>query len=181
MAGPMPVRLNYVAVVSGVSRKTHGAAGTFDIPLTFSGEPAVECRSSGGNHTLVFTFNNTLSSGSAAVTSGVGTVSGSPVISGNTMTVNLTGVADVQRVTVTLQSVTDSTAQVMPDTPVNINMLIADTNGNKAVNASDVAQTKGQVGHTVASANFRQDVNVSGSMTSADVALVKANNGHGVP
>ena len=137
---------NYVAVLSGVSRKMHAAAGTFDIPLPLSGEPGVECRSSGGNHMLVFTFNNTLASGNAAVTAGVGTVSGTPVISGNTMTVNLTGVTDIQRITVTLQSVTDSMAQVMPDTPVNINMLIADTNANKTVNGSDIAQTKGQVG-----------------------------------
>jgi hypothetical protein len=172
---------NYVAVTSGVSRKVHGAAGAFDIPLTFSGAPAVECRSSGGNHTLVFTFNNTLTSGNAAVTSGVGTVSGSPVISGNTMTVNLTGVTDQQRITVTLQSVTDSTAQVMPDTAVNINMLIADTNGNKTVNASDIAQTKGQVGLAVTASNFRNDVNVTGTLSSADVSLVKASNGHGVP
>src|SRR4029077_18618769 len=68
---------NYVAVLSGVSRKVHGAAGTFDVPLPLSGAPAVECRNTGGNHTFVFTFNNSLASGSAAVTSGVGTVSGS--------------------------------------------------------------------------------------------------------
>ena len=172
---------NYVAVTTGVSRKVHGAAGTFDIPLTFSGAPAVECRSSGGNHTLVFTFNNTLTSGGAAVTSGVGTVSGTPAISGNTMTVNLTGVNDQQRITVTLQSVTDSSSQVMPDTAVNINMLIGDTNGNKTVNASDIAQTKGQLGLTVTSSNFRNDVNVTGTLSSADVSLIKASNGHGVP
>jgi hypothetical protein len=35
---------NYVAILSGASRKTHGSAGTFDVPLTLSGEPAVECR-----------------------------------------------------------------------------------------------------------------------------------------
>jgi hypothetical protein len=172
---------NYVAVLSGVSRKTHGGAGTFDVPLSLSGEPAVECRDTGGNHTFVFTFNNSLVSGSAAVTSGVGTVSGSPVISGNTMTVNLTGVADVQRLTVTLQSVTDTSAEVMPDTGVNVNFLAGDTNGNKTVNAADVAQTKGQLGQVVTSSNFRNDVNANGSINSGDSALVKGRLGNSVP
>ncbi len=172
---------NYVGLVSGVSRKTHGAAGTFDIPLVLGGDPSVECRSSGGNHTFVFTFNNALMSGSATVTAGVGTVSGSPVISGNTMTVDLTGVADVQRLTLTLQNVTDTSSQVMPDTAVTVKFLVADTSNNGVVNASDIAQTKGQVGSLVTSANFRQDVNVSGTLTSADVTIVKANNGHSVP
>jgi subtilisin family serine protease len=172
---------NYVAVLSGVSRKTHGGAGTFDVALPLSGEPAVECRDTAGNHTFVFTFNNSLQSGTAAVTSGVGTVSGSPVISGNTMTVNLAGVADIQRLTVTLQSVTDTNAQVMPDTAVPVNFLAADTNGNKSVNAADVAQTKAQLGQVVTSSNFRTDVNANGTINAGDTGLVKAKLGHSVP
>ena len=76
---------------------------------------------------------------------------------------------------------TDVMSQVLPDTAVNMNMLIGDTNGNRSVNASDIAQTKGQIGMTVTSANFRQDLNVSGTITSADTAQVKASVGHSVP
>ena len=65
-----------------------------------------------------------------------------PTFNGNTMTVNLTGVTDVQRITVTLNNVTDSFAQVLPDTPVSVNMPIFDTTANKTVNASDVGETK---------------------------------------
>jgi hypothetical protein len=97
------------------------------------------------------------------------------------MTVNLTGVTDVQRITVTLSNVTDTSAQVLPDTAVSVNMLIGDTNGNKAVSASDVAQTKAQSGATVTAANFREDVNASGTVTASDVAQVKANAGHTLP
>ena len=60
-------------------------------------------------------------------------------------------------------------------------MLIGDTNGNKTVNASDVAQTKGQSGLSVTAANFRTDVNASGTITASDIAQVKANAGHTVP
>ncbi len=38
------------------------------------------------------TFSNNIESGNASVTGGTGNVSGSPTFSGNTMTVNLTGV-----------------------------------------------------------------------------------------
>ena len=170
-----------LALTTAVSRKIHGAAGTFDIDLPLSGEPGVECRNSGGNHTLVFAASNDLVSGNASVTTGTGTVSGSPSFAGNTMTVNLTGVADVQKITVTLSNVTDSFAQVLPDTAVSVNMLIGDTNGNKTVNASDIAQTKGQSGVPVTSANFREDVTANGSITASDIALVKSRSGFSVP
>ena len=60
------------------------------------------------------------------------------------MTVNLTGVADVQEVTVTLSNVMDSFAQVLPDKAVSVNMLIGDATGDRSVNGSDVAQTTKQ-------------------------------------
>jgi hypothetical protein len=162
-----------------VSRKTHGSAGTFDIPLPLSGSPGVECRTGGAtsDYTQVFTFTNNVVSGNASVTSGIGSVSGMPIFSVNTMTVNLTGVANAQTLTVTLSGVTDQFSQVLPDTPVSVNMLIGDTNGNGIVNATDIAQTKGQVGQPVSNSNFRTDVNASGIINATDVAIVKAHSG----
>ncbi len=125
---PQPQPCAPLTFASAVSRKTHGAAGTFDIDLPLSGEPGVECRS--GDLTLVFTFSNNVVSGNAAVTAGTGTV-GTPTFSGNTMTVNLSGVTDQQKVTVNLNNVTDEFAQTMPDTAVSVNMLLGDVNGNK--------------------------------------------------
>jgi hypothetical protein len=173
---PAPLQLE-----AAISFKGHGMVPyAIDLPLT--GAPGVECRSSAGNHTLVFTFNNNVFAGSASVTSGVGTVAaGSPSFSGNHMTVSLTGVADVQKVTITLSNVTDGFNQVLPNTAVSVNFLIGDTNGNKAVNASDVAQTKAQSGLSVTSSNFREDVTVSGVINASDVALVKSRSGFGVP
>jgi hypothetical protein len=120
-------------------------------------------------------------SGDASVTSGTGSVVGSPTFSDNTMTVDLSGVADVQQIAVTLSNVTDSSAQVLPDTSLPVNMLIGDTIANKAVNASDIGQTKGQAGAPVTATNFRTDVNVGGSINASDVAQVKANAGHTLP
>ncbi len=179
--GPTPDTCNPLQVTTVVSRLTHGGAGDFDIDLPLTGEPGVECRSGGGNYTIVVTCSNTLVSGDASVTTGSGSVAGSPTFNANTMTVSLTGVTDVQQITVTLSNVTDNLAQVLPDTPVSMNMLIGDTNGNKSVNAGDLAQTKAQSGVPVTGANFREDVNVSGTVSAGDTALVKANAGHTLP
>jgi hypothetical protein len=179
--GPTPDTCAPLQITSAVSRKTHAGAGDFDIPLPLTGDPGIECRSNGSNHTFVITFTNQTVSGNASVTSGTGSVAGSPSFSGNTMTVNLTGVADIQTLTVTLSDVTDNAAQVLPDTPVSAKMLVGDTNGNSTVNAGDVGQTKGQAGSTVGVGNFRTDTNVSGSINAGDVSQVKANSGHVVP
>jgi hypothetical protein len=96
------------------------------------------------------------------------------------MTVNLTGVANAQTLTVTLSGVTDQFSQVLPDTPVSVNMLIGDTSGNGTVNATDVAQTKAQAGQPVTSSNFRTDVNASGIINATDVAIVKAHSGQSI-
>jgi predicted outer membrane repeat protein len=170
-----------IAVLAVLSRKTHGSAGTFDIPLPLTDEPGVECRSSGGNHSLVFTFTNNLVSGSVSLTTGVGSVQGSPSFDGKTMMVNLTGVADVQRITVTLSNVTDEFSQVLPSTAVSVNMLVGDINGSKVVNASDIGAVKAQSGLPVTNTNFRADVAVSGSITASDIGLVKSRSGASVP
>lgn len=170
-----------LALVSALSRKVHGTAGTFDIALPLAGEAGVECRNTGGDHTLVFTFNNNVVSGSATVTTGIGSVAGNPTFSGRTMTVELTGVADVQKLAVTLHNVTDSFAQVLPDTSVGVNMLISDASGNRAVNSADINRVQAQAGSPVTAANFRTDINASGSVTAADIAQVKTRSGNILP
>jgi len=96
------------------------------------------------------------------------------------MTINLTGVADAQTLTVTLSGVTDQFLQTLPDTPVSMIMLIGDTTNNSVVNASDVSQTKSAIGQAVTSGNFRTDVNASGDINSTDVSIVKAHSGGSV-
>jgi uncharacterized delta-60 repeat protein len=170
-----------LSITSAVSRKTHGGAGSFDISLPLIGEPGLESRSAGDSQTLVFSFSSDVVSGSASVTAGTGSVSGSPIFAGNTMTVNLTGVTDVQKITVTLTDVTSSDSQVLPDTSVSMNVLIGDATADKTVNNSDVRLTRGQVGIAVTALNFREDVNVNGSISTADVRLVRAALGHSLP
>ena len=110
-----------------------------------------------------------------------GAVSGAPTFSGNTMTVNLTGVTDVQKITVNLANVTDSFGQVLPSTGVSVNMLIGDINGSKSVSASDIGAVKAASGAPADATTFRADVVVSGSITASDIGLVKSRSGQNVP
>ncbi|MEP6822219.1 MAG: dockerin type I repeat-containing protein [Chthoniobacterales bacterium] len=166
------------AVTAAVSEKTHGASGTFDIPL-----PAVECRSGGanGDHTLVVAFTNNVLSGNATLSTGTGSIVGAPTITGNMMTINLTGVTNAETVILTLDNVTDSFSQVLPATMLTARFLFGDTNGNGTVNATDVSQTKAIVGQTLDATNFRGDFNLSGAINATDVGAAKAAVGTALP
>jgi autotransporter-associated beta strand protein len=171
-AAPPPLTLSSV-----VSRKMHGGAGTFDIPLPVG----VECRSSGGMHQLVFSFSNPITgAASASVTSGVG-LAGSPNVAGNTVTVNVTGVTNLQTITVTLSNVTDNAGGFMSSVAVDMKVAAGDTTSNGGINASDVSQTKNRVGMAVSAATFRNDLNANGSINASDVSLVKLHSGESLP
>jgi uncharacterized delta-60 repeat protein len=169
-----------VPVTSAFSRKTHGAAGTFDVPLPLTGNVGIECRSGGtaNDYQMIVNFANPVTVQSVSVTSGTGDVS-SFSVSGSQVTVNLTGVTNAQRITVTLFNVSDGTH--MGNAPVSMGVLIGDTTANGVVNAGDVSQTKSQVGQQITISNFREDVNANGSINAADVALVKSDVGTSLP
>jgi len=165
---------------SAFSRKVHGGAGTFDVPLPLTGNVGVECRNGGGtnDYQMIVNFASAVTVQSVAVTSGTGSVS-SFSVSGAQVTVNLTGVTNIQRITVTLHNVNDGTH--VGDVPVSMGVLVGDVNGNASVNASDVSLTKSQVGQAVSGSKFREDVNANGTISATDVAQVKANVGTALP
>jgi hypothetical protein len=176
-SGPVPS----LTPTSVVSRKTHGGAGTFDINLPLTGNVGVECRSGGAtnDYQMVIGFATPVTVGGASVTSGIGSVSNFSGSGTSQITVNLTGVTNAQRITVTLANVNDGTH--MGNVPVSMGVLIGDVNGNAVVNSSDVSLTKAQVGQPVSGSNFREDVNANGLINSVDVALVKSKVGTALP
>jgi uncharacterized delta-60 repeat protein len=166
---------------SVVSRKTHGAAGTFDINLPLTGNAGIECRSDGGsnNHQIVFTFPSAVTFTNAAVTTGAGSVTGSSGSGTGTVTVDLTGVTNAQTIRVTLSNVSDGIN--MGDLSVAMSVLQGDTSGNGAVTGTDVSQTKLQSGQAVTASNFREDVVVNGTINGSDVSAVKLKSGTALP
>jgi hypothetical protein len=161
------------AVVTAVSRKMHGALGPFDIPLT-----GVEPRSGGanGDYTFVLTFAAPVSFTSASVTTGMGSVMSTSGSGTNTITINLTGVADAQCLKVTLVCV-DNAAGSFGDVTIGMRFLLGDTTNNGAVTTSDIGDVKAQSGQPVTQTNFRTDVNANGSVTTSDIGLVKSRAG----
>jgi len=178
---PPPVQLNAV-----VSRKVHDSAGTFDVDLPLTGPHGIECRSGGnnGNHTLVFTFANTLTGvGGASVTSGTGTV-GSRNIDSNdahSYIVNLTGVTNAQYVSVTLANVIDSQGNGSNAISATMGVLLGDVNASGRVDSTDVFQVRQQTLQNANSSNFRMDVDLSGRIDSTDVFITRQQTLTGLP
>ena len=173
---------------SAASRKTHGAAGTFDVDLPLTGTPGVEPRTGGAtnDYQLVVTFATSVSvtgNPQAQVTSGVGQVGsggvsngGMVTVSGPTVIVPLTNIANAQTINVTLFGVNRSGNVVIP-----MSTLVGDVNGNRVVNASDVALAKSRLGQLVDATTFRADTNANGTINSTDVSIIKSDLGTGLP
>lgn len=168
-------------VLSVVSRKVHGNAGTFDIDLPLTQSVGMECRSSGpgGNHLVVVTFGSPITVNGISVVSRDGQAGGVVAVNDTVATISLTAVANAQTLQVTLLEA--SNGSTTADVVIPMGVLAGDTNGSSSVTASDIGQTKSQSGQAASGANFRTDVNASGSITASDIGLVKSNSGSSLP
>jgi len=132
------------------------------------------------SHTMIVTFPNAVAVQSVAVTNGTGSVSSFSLSADNkTVTINLSGVTNAQRLGVTLHNVCDGTNQ--GDVFVPMGLLAADSNGNGNVNAGDILQIKQRLGQGLTNANFRSDVNANGAINAGDVGVAKQNTGTALP
>ncbi len=163
-------------LLSAASRLTHGAAGAFDVPMPLTGTVGVEDRSA-STYNAVFTFAAPVTSGTVQLIGGTAAV-GPITFSGNSLTAQLTGVANPGAVVLRVQNINGDGLQ---DGDVTFGFLAGDTNGDGLVNSSDVGQTKSQSGSDVTGSNFREDVNIDGLVNSSDVGLVKSKSGTGLP
>jgi YVTN family beta-propeller protein len=158
---------------SAASRKVHGSAGPFELPLSaVATNPTTEPRF-GPTHTLVFTFNKAVTAGTAVVTEGTATA-GVPTFNGSTMIVPLTGVTDQQYVTVTLSNVVASDGGTGGVGSIRAGFLAGDVNQDRVVTLTDRALVNAQVAQFVSAANYLFDVNVSGTLSVSDVGRTNA-------
>ncbi len=95
------------------------------------------------------------------------------------VTINLSAVANAQRLGVTLVNVCNGT--IAGDVLIPMGVLAGDTSGNAVTNGSDVSQTKAQSGQPVTGSNFREDVTANGTINGSDVSSVKAKSGTALP
>ena len=106
-------------------------------------------------------------------------ITGATGTSTRAVTVNLTGVTNAQTIILTLFDLADNMRT--GNLQVQMAILLGDTGGSGAVNASDVSQTKLKSGQALNNSNFREDVTVDGSINATDVSLVKSKSGTALP
>lgn len=163
-----------VAVSNVWSRKVHGAAATFDLPVDLAPvAPAVtvEPRAIGTGHTIMFRFDVPVTDPGTAVVTPVGAAS--TTAAGNDVVVTLTGIPDNTRATIALSGVNGTLAP--PSVPIAF--LIGDLNSSGRITAGDISAVKARSGNAATITNFKADINTSGLIDANDVRVVKSRAG----
>ena len=170
-----------LALLSAVSRKTHGASGTFDLPLMFdpTSNATVEPRL-GGPTTLIFNFNTNVAAAGGVLDAGSFSLTNvtysAASISSSNLTLNLTNAVDQSQVSVVLSGITDLAGNPLSGTnAVRIRSLYGDVNQSGTVNAVDLQQVKNNLLATLTPANFLCDINCSGTINAVDLQQIKNN------
>lgn len=158
-----------VVPISAVSRKDHGGL-IFDVLLPLTGAPGIECRGDSGEHYLVIEFPTPVTVETLSVSTGVG-YPGDWWVDGSTVHAFVTGVADGQRLTVTLGMV--SAGNGVHDVLVPMSVLAGDVTASGNVNGSDKGDVENQIGQPITVANFRMDVTADRTIDETDVKFVK--------
>jgi hypothetical protein len=187
-------RINPAQPLVNVSAKSELINGNdpFDIDLPlYAGASGpgrgVECRNACGGqdgtappYQIIFSFTNPVTSVGSVTTSCGGAIVEVIEPFAHQVVVGLYACScNAQYITVQLNDVSDGLNTI--NAPVTFGLLIGDVTGNGAVNASDVSQTKAQVGMSACPPNFREDVNRDGIINASDVALVKSLVGTSLP
>ena len=172
-----------VSLLAVQSRITHGAAGTFDLPIDrtqpITGAVTVEPRTINAAHQIVFQFDGPIVvAGNAMAVNGSGFVIGAIATSpsANEVTVTVTNISNSSRATISLSGVNNAVSAT-----ASAGFLIGDVNNSRSVNSSDISSVKARSGQTTDLTNFKFDLNASGAINSSDISAVKARSGLVLP
>lgn len=184
VANVTPTATAPLALFAVKSRKTHGVVD-YSLNVELSPVPAnavtVEPRTIGTGHTLVFQFNNTITS-IGTTSANIGSVTTLP--SGSNVIVTLTGVPDNERVQVSFTDVTCATCiggSTIASTGATLGFLVGDVSNTRSVNAADISALKAHIGQATSLANFKFDLDASGGINAWDVSAAKARSGLVLP
>lgn len=128
---------------------------------------------------MLFEFSGPVTSGTASMvdaSAAFGTAT--PTFNGtNVVTVNLTGIPNNKRVTVSLSNVNGAGISAA----ASVGFLVGDVNNSRGVASNDILLVKGKSGQTTDITNFRFDLNANGGISSTDILLVKGSSGLSIP
>ena len=159
--------------------------GGFAIDLPLTRPSGVEDRSVfRPNHklTITMTFNNAIASVGGA-SSECGSVSGIS-INGNTVKIKIDGVAkrcNGNNIGVIANDVMDDQGNTLSSATATVGLLLGDANGDRVVDPADYQYVRSFKGQNIDGTNFRADLNGDGFISSADVTLVKQQQGTSLP
>jgi len=178
-------------LLSVVSRKVHGAAGTFDLPIDLAapinGNVTIEPRAMGAEHLLIFHFDRPISStfgfhvtGSDNAPVNLDWKAVNP--SGNDVEFRLTNTPGMEITGATRLSIAFDFVNGLPSAAkASMGFLLGDIDGTGAVDASDISEMKKRSGQVATQENFKFDLNASGQVTAADIMAVKKKQGLALP
>jgi hypothetical protein len=104
---------------------------------------------------------------------------GSPIVSGNHITINLTNVSNAQRLLINLGGVSDGT--ITNDFSVSMGVLFADINSSGRTDNGDAIVVRNLSGSIPTPLTFRADVNCSGRIDNGDAIAVRNASGTSLP
>ena len=176
-----------LTLTGAVSRKTHGSAGDFDLPLVVdpASDATVEPRS-GGPTQVIFTFSDNVVATDGMISANEFTITNatfsSASISGNEITLNLTGVVDQSVITIALSGIEDTNGTALSgDNDVAIRALLGDVNQNLMVDRSDITVLRAHMNEPVDNTNFVFDLDLNAIVGPHDGRIVRRNKTHTVP
>lgn len=170
------------ALIGVQSRKTHGAAGVFDLPVNvnepINGAVTVEPRSIGAGHLVVFQFNTNVTAANYTVVDGNGVTiaPASFTLTGNEVSLLFTALADKSRLAIAVTGVNGTL-----NSSASIGFLVGDVNGSRNVTSGDTSAVKSRSGWVVDGTNFFFNISASGAIGAGDIATVKTRVGNTLP
>jgi hypothetical protein len=165
---------------SAFSRKSHGAAGDFDLPLPITGAEGIESRA-GGKNSIYLTFShNVVGVGSVASSCGDAHVSLDPNDAKNLIVTVQSRSCDAMDISLTVCGVTDDEGEVSSAT-LTYGKLIGDVDASGVVDTLDGQAIRAVAPAPVDSSNFRDDLNHDGTVNARDHTIAKSYRGEKLP
>lgn len=173
-----------VRLLQAFSRRTHGAAGPFEVDLVhpLSGQTRPVEPRQGGPTQIVVTFSRPvfavgdldLSDVVLTASSGSGGVVTNLSASDNHLIVDLGGATDGTAVRMAFPGIQDSTGNVVENT-LCFNVLAGDADGNSAVNIFDLVVIRNALNGPVNAECYRRDVTADGAVNIFDLVMTRNN------
>jgi uncharacterized repeat protein (TIGR03803 family) len=157
--------------------------GGFAIDLPLTGTPGIEDRCGRNGAAITLTFNNNLTS-VGGITSSCGRVVSGVIDNTNPHQFIVTlkeRTCNAEDVTVSVTDVHDDQSNTLASASVTMGLLMGDVNGDGSVTKADLDLVKTDLGQPTNATNFREDVNVDGTINQLDVKAVKRYRGTFLP